>query len=724
MTNGLMTDGSSVQRNGGMFRSGLRWGLSGAFAGVASLTLVASLVAFFSYAHIGASLERVGGDAVPAVAAAQAVARESAELSAIAARIVAAQTDKQLDAVLITLEPQRAALQTSLRALADTSIGSGTAAALSKDAEDLLTSTHDLATAARQKLQDRTARVSLVAGAVSTHRSVIEKLAPLADDANFDLIMGGEALTRLPDRASVLNAIAALDLGAAVRAKTFDELRAEVNQALAILIQTAITSNKDLLAPMNERFFVARQRILKLRGKLDQDTAYDKLNVALDKLLGFGDPDTGILPARRQELRSDGHVVSLKEANHDKAVQLAGEVEKSVQLARQTSAKAVEASRGAIVQSETMLLVLVVFNLLTAAAIAYFFVDKGVVFPLTRLRDAAIAVASGNFDVQIPYSGQSEIGRMAAAIEIFKLNAIRARDFDAERAKRLASDERRREKIEASIAGFDRSGRELSKALAAASVEMDTTARAMSESAQEAGQEVTNVNVAAAQATDCVHRAADAAEEMSQSINVICAKIGESSKIALRAAGDAKRADSTMRGMAQVAGRIGEVVGMIRQVANQTNLLALNATIEAARAGEAGRGFAVVANEVKDLAMQTEKATQDVAAQVEAIQTTAEDAVVAIRTINATIEQMNEIASAIAAAMAQQSVATNEIARAVHIAADSTNQVNQSIQTVDKGVAGAGMAAWRVLVAAADLGQRADALEREIGQFLGEIRAA
>jgi methyl-accepting chemotaxis protein len=724
MTKEPATDRSLTQPHGGKFHLGLRWGLNAAFAGVASLTILASVVASFSYAHIRTSLEKVDNDAVPAVMAALALARESAELSATAARVMAAQTDEQLDDVTTTLEPQRGAMRNSLHTLAKTSIGMGTAAVLSKGAEDLLESTRELAASVRQRLQYRAMRIALVDFAASAHQTVVEMLAPLSDDAKFDLMMGVEELAGLPNREAVLHAVDALDLGDAGRAKALDELRAEANHALAILAETAITSDKDLLPPMNERFVAARDRILKLKARLDHSAASEDLRHALDELLHFGDPVTGMGAARRRELLSLEQNVSLVSVNHEKAKQLASEVEETVRLARWTSEKAVALSRNSIGQSEAILLVLVLFNLATAAAIIYFFVEKGVVSPLTRVKDAAFAVASGNFDVRVPFFGQSEIGRMAAAIEVFKQNAIRAREFDAERAGRLAAEARRREKVETSIAAFDKSGRELSKALAAASLEMDSTARAMNDSAQEAGQEVTNVNAAAAQAADCVHRAADAAEEMSQSIRDICAKIGESSNIALRAVGEAKRADSTMCGMAQVAGRIGVVVGLIRQVANQTNLLALNATIEAARAGDAGRGFAVVASEVKDLAMQTEKATQDVAIQVAAIQATAEDAVDAIRTINATIEKMSEIASAVAAAMTQQSVATGEIARAVHIAAESTNQVNQSIRTVDREVAVTGTAACRVLAAAADLGQRADALQSEITQFLGEIRAA
>jgi methyl-accepting chemotaxis protein len=550
------------------------------------------------------------------------------------------------------------------------------------------------------------------------------ELAPMLDDEQFDQMMLLEALPSLASREAILNGLDSLDIGPMGRVKTLVDLRAEAHLIVAIFEEIGITTDIDLLEPLTERFTAASDRIGKLGNQLDHSPASETLRRSLAKLLRFGDADNGVLGARRRELLGLTRSVLLVADNHGKAAHLAAEVQKTVELAQQTSAKAVAASRDSIGRSGSMLLALAVFNLVAAVAIAYFFVEKRIVAPLNQLKDATLAVASGDLEARVPSLGQGEIGRMARAIEVFKQNSILARDFDAERSKRLTTEAQRRVKIESHIAAFDTSGRELSHALASASVEMDTTARAMNASAQEAGEEVANVNAAAGRAAECVERAAAAAEEMSQSIRDIYEKIGLSSTIASRAADEAKRADSTMRGMVRVAARVGEVVGLIRQVANQTNLLALNATIEAVRAGEAGRGFAVVAGEVKELAMQTEKATQDVASQVAAIQATAEDAVNAIQTINVTIEKMNEIAAAVAAAMAQQSVSTREIAHAVQTAADSANQVNQSIVTVDKGVAAAGVASGRVLTAAADLGARAEALQGEISQFLGQIRAA
>ena len=715
---------AEAPRRGAGFRLGLRWGLNGAFAGVASLTIAASLVALFSYQLIGKSLERVDDDAVPALTHALAVARETTELSAVSARVLAAQNEQQLEHATGVLEPEHAAMRLNLAALAETSVGGAAVTELQHDVDAMVASTRELTAAVHARLAARLAGKGLVRGAAAAHRAALERLAPQLDVAKFAVITGFEGLAGLPTREAVLRAVGDLDDGAVRRAETLEELRAAANEALASLAQIAVTTDKDLLLPVNERFVAARDHIRRLSASLDHSAADDELRRSFEALLAFGDPGTGILPTRRSELMAGERSLALIAANHEEAAQLAAAVSGAVQLARATAADAVAASRSSIRQSGHILFALAAFNVLAALAVGYLFVERGIVGPLTRLKDAALAIAGGDLSVEVARPGPSEIGRIAAAIEIFRQKSMSARDFDADRAGRLAAEAQRRQRIESYISAFDSTGRDLSKALAAASIEMDTTARAMSGSAQEAGQEVTNVNAAAAQAADCVRRVADATEEMSRCIHDICDKIGVSSRIAVQAADEAKRADSTMRGMAQVTARISEVVGMIRQVANQTNLLALNATIEAARAGDAGRGFAVVAGEVKELAMQTEKATQDVAAQVAAIQATAEDAGEAIRTINLTIEQMNEIAIAIAAAMTQQSAATSEIARSVQIAADSTNQVNQSIRTVDRGVAGTGMAACRVLGAAADLGQRAEALRSEIAQFLTQIRAA
>ena len=186
----------------------------------------------------------------------------------------------------------------------------------------------------------------------------------------------------------------------------------------------------------------------------------------------------------------------------------------------------------------------------------------------------------------------------------------------------------------------------------------------------------------------------------------------------------AERTDARISELSQAAGRIGDVVKLITAIAEQTNLLALNATIEAARAGEAGRGFAVVASEVKSLAMQTAKATEEIGTHIAGMQKATSDSVAAIKEISATIGHISEIAGTIAAAVEEQGAATQEISRNVEEAAKGTAHVAENIVSVNRGANETGSASSQVLSAATALSGEGNKLKLEVDKFLATVRAA
>ncbi len=260
--------------------------------------------------------------------------------------------------------------------------------------------------------------------------------------------------------------------------------------------------------------------------------------------------------------------------------------------------------------------------------------------------------------------------------------------------------------------------------VASASTEMQSSAQAMSSGAEETARQSQAVSAASEEATTNVQTVAAAAEEMSNSISEISRQVTSSSEIATRAVAEAEKTNTTVEGLSEAAQKVGEVVKLISDIAEKTNLLALNATIEAARAGEAGKGFAVVANEVKSLAEQTAKATDEIASQIGSIQTETSGAVEAIAGIGKTIEEVNEIATTISSAVEQQSAATQEIARNCQEAAKGTQEVSANIMGVNSAADETGKQAQQVLEAAGELAKQGDILKAEIEAFMGKEEAA
>ncbi len=271
---------------------------------------------------------------------------------------------------------------------------------------------------------------------------------------------------------------------------------------------------------------------------------------------------------------------------------------------------------------------------------------------------------------------------------------------------------------------FEASVGKVARSVAAAAEGMKGTAESLSEVASDTGKRAVAVAAATEQASSNVQTVAASAEELAASVQEISRQVAESTAIASRAASEAEATDSTVKGLAEAAAKIGDVVRLISDIAGQTNLLALNATIEAARAGEAGKGFAVVASEVKNLASQTAKATEEIAAQISAMQGATDAAVGAIRSIGETIGRMNAIAASIAAAVEQQGAATQEIARSVQQAAVGTSEVSATIGGVTQAVDTVGGQAAQVLDAANALTGEAATLQGEVARFLTAIRAA
>ncbi|MCM8735460.1 cache domain-containing protein [Azospirillum sp. A1-3] len=364
--------------------------------------------------------------------------------------------------------------------------------------------------------------------------------------------------------------------------------------------------------------------------------------------------------------------------------------------------------------------------ILVVTGLGAFAITRGVTAPLAAMTERMHALAAGQLTVAIPGTDRrDEIGRMAAAVQVFKDNLIRTHALE-ELAKDVAErvDRERKAAMQQLADQFEASVKGVVQAVSSAVTQLQSNAKSMSAIAAETAQQSTSVASATEHAAADLQTVAAASEEMNSSISEIGRQVTEASRISKEAVGEAERTNATVEGLAVAAQRIGDVVSLIQNIATQTNLLALNATIEAARAGEAGKGFAVVASEVKQLANQTAKATDDIAAQISEIQTQTGGAVEAIRSISRTIIQVNQISGTIAAAVEEQSATTAEIGRNVQQVAHGAQEMNGTIMSVSQGAAEAGTASGQVLLAANELSRMAERLQSEVDAFTAQVRAA
>jgi len=352
-------------------------------------------------------------------------------------------------------------------------------------------------------------------------------------------------------------------------------------------------------------------------------------------------------------------------------------------------------------------------------------ISRRVIRPLQQIRDAMLKVAGGDLTADATFPGRTdEIGALASALGTFKQNAIDKARIEDEQHARHAQAEARQREIESYIAAFEAQVREALTALGAASEQMRETSDGMSKTAERSNHQVKTAATASEEASSNVQTVAAASEELSSSIGEISRQVSSAATLAIRAVEETRDTDRTIQGLAEIATRIGDVLKLINDIAGQTNLLALNATIEAARAGEAGKGFAVVASEVKSLANQTAKATEDIAAQISAVQNVTKDAVEAIKRIGGTIDEVSSVATSIASAVEEQGAATQEITRSTQQAAHRTREVSENISGVTSDADATGAAAEGVKAAALALSQRSERLRGQVDEFLAKIRAA
>ncbi|MFC4173021.1 methyl-accepting chemotaxis protein [Microvirga sp. GCM10011540] len=403
-------------------------------------------------------------------------------------------------------------------------------------------------------------------------------------------------------------------------------------------------------------------------------------------------------------------------------------LEPALRLSEAGAAQAVQAAEGSLEHARRAMLLLMLAGTATLICVGglIWFVNFRVSRRLVVVTGLVQRLAKGDLTIDpLRYSGRDEIGRLAEALQVFKANAQEVEHLRAlQEQTRDQTEAERRTGLLAIADALEREVNQAVSALAGAAQQAEAATHTVAESVEVTASQSLSAAAGSEQSTGNIDAVAVATEELTRSSLEVTAQMNRAAAVARQATQMAERTNATVGELAQTAQRIDNVVKLIAEIASQTNLLALNATIEAARAGEAGRGFAVVASEVKALASQTAQATEDISAQIAAMQSTTEEAVTAVVGIGRVIGEIDAISASVAAAAEEQAAATRQIAGNVGQAAEGTREVSRNVAGVSAAAATAGEAAGHAAGAVGQIREQADALILAVGGFLSRLRAA
>jgi diguanylate cyclase (GGDEF)-like protein/PAS domain S-box-containing protein len=423
---------------------GIRERLVSAFVGVASLTLLASVVALFSYSHIAQSLRRIETEGVAVMNRALLFAREAAEYSSMTSALQTARDKRSLTAAVAKLEAMHDEISATFGALKTNLPSAEALTQLEGSIGGLANSIQATAAAIDRRLTASGRRAELVERAMAAHRAIVEKLAPLLDDADFDLAIGFQSFGDIETLASAATWAKRAENNAAVL-QSLSALRAESHIAIGILMEASLSPSIELLNPFRDQYIASSHRARKAVTSVPDGNVASKLRSAFEALLAFGRGGDDLFRARQDELTAFTESSQLVSSSQTSAAALARQVQDSVSIAQRRTAHVVAASYSAIASSRALLILLAVLSVTFAFGFAWIYVGRGLLSRLSKLNEAILALAGGNLEVEIPHGGHDELTRIAAAVEVFKRNAIAARQLEADKERARLADLTRRE---------------------------------------------------------------------------------------------------------------------------------------------------------------------------------------------------------------------------------------------------------------------------------------
>ncbi|WP_315784733.1 MULTISPECIES: HAMP domain-containing methyl-accepting chemotaxis protein [unclassified Bradyrhizobium] len=707
----------SFSRVLGVLRPG--WGVRGslfaAFAVIAGMAIAISVAAGLMLRHVGGTMVELSDREIPRLTSSLQLLAQSSGLASLGPALLQSQSEDALNDRLKKMQEIQKTTQERLSEISALGAAKSVVAPLAETIKNINEANQSLVSAARERLE--------VAALHNKQYDALRKAqADFTAAANEPML---DAQTQLN---AVLGAaeVSADDATAAARfVEQLGNVIASGNLLVAQMAAALSANDSDTLETIERQFKEALAQLKSNLELLPTGRSTKAIHDAALKLAALGEGKARVFKTREKELDANDYGQTVLEETRKLNVgldisvqQLVEGVRKSTESATSTAGRDIElATLGMVGAGAATLLGSVLF--------VWLYVGGNILRRIKRLQQAMQTLSSGDLDTEIAASKQrDEIGAMVDTLQVFRDNMVRARTLAAEQDRENAAKAERAARMEAQIATFEATVRSALGTLQNSATAMQATAQSMSQTADQSNSLVNAVAAAAEETSVNVQTVSAGTEQLSSSIAEISRQVVTSAQIAKKAVEEAGATDSTMQGLADNASRVSVVVDLIQAIASQTNLLALNATIEAARAGEAGRGFAVVAQEVKSLASQTAKATDEIRTQIAGMQQVASSAVSAIRNIGETIAEIDNVTTAIAAAVEQQGTATHEIARNIQQAASGTTEVSNNITGVSSASAQAGTSANEVLSASEALRREADTLRAEVDSFLTNIRAA